>query len=296
MSRHADAVRELEGLRFPDGAAAGIPKLLHQTNSIGALPNAMRDNIAELRRLNPDWDVRLYDDHATETFVAEHYGSGMLAEYRRIDRRYGPARADLFRYLCLYKLGGVYLDLKSTATKPLNDVIQPDDVFLLSQWQEGPASPRHDWGLHTKLRHVEGGEYQQWFIVAAPGHPFLFAVALRVLRNIEAYHPKWGGVGKPGVLALTGPIAYTLAIHPIREAHSHRRIDICKDGGFRYSIFSDDYVHFGLTRQHYTKLRAPIVRLGSIDLVFWLGYRFIRKSITALRLVGAKMLRRDRIN
>ena len=35
--------------------------------------------------------------------------------------------ADVFRYLAVYREGGVYLDVKSTVTCPLDEVLSPDD-------------------------------------------------------------------------------------------------------------------------------------------------------------------------
>ena len=36
--------------------------------------------------------------------------------------RHGAHKADLFRYCCLYKLGGVYLDIKMKPEKMLNKI------------------------------------------------------------------------------------------------------------------------------------------------------------------------------
>lgn len=77
--------------------------------------------------MNPGWEHRLYDDADIEAFIRESYGDEILAYYHRIDRRYGAARADLFRYLLLYRLGGVYLDIKSTTVRPLDEVLRPDE-------------------------------------------------------------------------------------------------------------------------------------------------------------------------
>ena len=58
----------------------------------------------------------------------------------------------------------------------------------------------------------------------APGHPFLKAVIESVLTNIDSYRPWLDGTGKIGVLRVSGPIAYTLAIHPLLGSHSHRKL------------------------------------------------------------------------
>jgi inositol phosphorylceramide mannosyltransferase catalytic subunit len=171
----------------------------------------------------------------------------VLEAYGRISACYGAARADFFRYLLLYQAGGVYLDMKSTAHTPLDEILRPDDQFLLAQWNTGV-------GIHPELDgFMEGSEYQQWHVIAAAGHPFLAAVIERVLRNIRDYDSELDGVGALGVLRVTGPIAYSRAIHPIRADHSHRQIDPDAAG----------LVYMGTTRPeraaHYSVFRTPVV-------------------------------------
>jgi hypothetical protein len=188
----------------------------------------------------------------------------MRDTYLKIDPAYYAARADLLRYLICYAEGGVYLDIKSTALRPLDEVIHPDDVFLLSQWRElrDLAPGEHSkYPMHPELAHVSGSEYVQWFLVCAAGHPFLRAVIEEVLARIDSYSVFMQGVGRMGVLRLTGPIAYTLAIHGIRDRVPHRYVDFEDDLSFVFSVWGDHKSHrkeLGTT--HYSQLALPIVR------------------------------------
>jgi mannosyltransferase OCH1-like enzyme len=187
----------------------------------------------------------------------------MLNYYENINPMYGAARADLFRYLLIYEYGGVYLDIKSTIVNPLDDVLRPDDDYLLSKWRNGPGEDYEGWGTYyPKIDGIES-EYQQWHIVASARHPFLKAVIEKVRHNIDRYSPFTDGVGKNGVMKLTGPIAYTSAIEPILAHHKHRLLDI-EDLGFRYSIIPSEnhnqYGHVKLFKNHYTTLTEPIVK------------------------------------
>ena len=76
-----------------------------------------------------------------------------------------------------------------------------------------PGEPFEGWGLHPECGPY--GEYQQWHIIAAPQHAFLRATISAVMWNIDNYSIEHHGVGKPGVLRTTGPIAYTKAITPL---------------------------------------------------------------------------------
>ncbi len=236
-------VPKLNNRRSPDRLptqemGTAIPKTIHQTYShVSKLPPALADNIAGIKALNPGWTHILYNDVDIESFILQNYGDRILQYYHRIDAIYGAARADLFRYLLMYKKGGVYLDVKSSIVRPLDETLLESDRYLLSQWHNGKGEQHANWGLHRDLHGIiEGGEFQQWFIACVPGHPFLKAVIENVLSNIDRYNPELHGVGKPGVLRVTGPIAYTLAIVPLLDSYPHRRIDSERSGLYLYPL------------------------------------------------------------
>jgi hypothetical protein len=63
----------------------------------------------------------------------------------------------------------VYVDIKSTCIYPLNDVIRPDDQFIVTQWQNDLGKKDESTGLFslpTEELKIKNGEYQQWFIIA----------------------------------------------------------------------------------------------------------------------------------
>ncbi|MHA0337026.1 glycosyltransferase family 32 protein [Sphingomonas aquatilis] len=262
MDKHADTVAAILDA-FVEKRLAGadrtgaIPRILHQTYPTKTLPEPLASNVLALRTLNLDWEYRLYDDADIERFIAEEYGPAVLKRYLRISPSYGAARADLFRYLLIYRQGGLYLDIKSTADRPLNDVFGATDHFVVSQWDNAPGREHEIWGLHPDLAHVPGGEFQQWFIASAPGHPFLRAVIERVLGNIERYNPFRDGVGLE-VVRVTGPVAYTFAIEPLLARYPHRRVASEATLGLRYSVmaYHAHHVHF---RGHYSQRMTPII-------------------------------------
>jgi mannosyltransferase OCH1-like enzyme len=274
-----------------------IPKIIHQTMSDkNTLDDLAASNIVKLKNLNRGWEHRLYDEVERRNFIGDRYGQTMLSSYERIDPLYGAARADLFRYLALYEYGGVYLDIKSTVSRPLDEVLDEDDCYLLSNWRNKRGERYEGWGVHRNVDGVDN-EYQQWHIVASPGHPFLEAVIEKVRRNIDEYNAITDGVGKNGVMKLTGPIAYTSAIKPIERLHAHRLVDI-EDLGFQYSIYAPTeahkYGHVAIFSSHYSKRVDPIVvreRKGDIQslLVTMLtGYRLVHRVVrdSIKRLLG----------
>lgn len=239
-----------------------VPKVIHQTfPSKTDYPAEIAENIRELKERNPEWEHRLYDDADIEALILKYYGAEMLKSYLRINPAYGPAKADLFRYLLMYAEGGVYLDIKSTATRPLDDVIPADAQYILSHWENEEGGSRIGWGIHAELK-SERGEYQQWHIIAVKGHPFLRAVIQKVLENIEQYDIFKIGFGHVGVLRTTGPIAYTLAIENVKHLHSHHELDVTSEMGVEYSIYEQrsEKGHHHIFKSKYAKLKVPVIK------------------------------------
>lgn len=243
-----------------------IPKLIHQTTtSRRTLTEPFIANLDHLQKLHPGWTVAFYDGADRLDFIRKHFDKEMVRTYLSINPQYGPARADLFRYLLLYQCGGVYLDIKSSATICLDGVLQKDDQYLLSHWDNAPGRPFEGWGLHAETPYP--GELQQWHIIAAPRHPFLERVIRFVQMNINCYDVSLDGTGKRAVLRVTGPIAYTKAIRPLLGKARARLVNI-GDLGLVYSFLdpfnetfrrSGRFAHESLMPGHYRGLAEPLV-------------------------------------
>lgn len=240
-----------------------IPLQIFQTySSWGGLPGAMKENVERTKALNPDCEYAFFGDDDIPDAIESWYGLCMRETYLCIRPEWGPARADLFRYLCIYRFGGVYLDIKARPTRPLGETLRQEDEYVLSQWDQERYP---DWGLLEWLPDVPGGEYQQWHVISAPGHPFLEAVIDRVVRGLHEYSPLRHGCGRRAVLRVTGPYAYTRAIHPIRDRYAHRLVEIERDLGIEYSIYPHRHDHRAAMGNHYSRKTGPLV-VGGIGL------------------------------
>lgn len=259
-----------------------IPKIIHQTFGTRELPEALRQNVTALQEKNPGWEHRFYDDKAVEAFILSQYGDEVLAAYLRIDPTYGAARADLFRYLVIYKIGGIYLDIKSSFSCPIDEVIHGDEEFIASQWSNQKGERYEGFGLKPQVAQFPGGELQQWHVIAAPGHPFLHAVLVAIFEGIHSYRPWLHGTGKVGVMRLTGPLMYTLTIMPIINQFPCKIIRneaaICLD----YSIVPGDG-HKSFFAAHYSTSEVSVVRLSNGLAVMNSAYQLIRSFRKLLR-------------
>ena len=184
-----------------------IPRIIHQTFKTNDLPTELNVVVKRLQDMNPTFEYRYYDDEGCIEFIKENYDEETLKLYLSINSIYGSSRADFFRYLLMYKVGGVYLDIKSCTTIPLEETLLPTDEYLLTHW-EGL-----DWADELNYQF---GEFQNWHIICRPKHPFLYRVIEIVKENIKNYID---GDSKLDVLRVTGPIAYSRGILELLSTH-----------------------------------------------------------------------------
>jgi mannosyltransferase OCH1-like enzyme len=226
-----------------------IPKNIFQTISNKKdINDGIQKNIEYLRAENPEYKYVLFDENDCIDFIKKNYNKDILDTYLLINPNYGPARADLFRYLLMYKYGGIYLDIKSSCNTPLSDIIKDDTKYILAHWS-------HKGHRSSNLLNNFYGEFQQWHIICIPQHPFLKRVIETVIDNIKKYNINKDGVGKDMVLNITGPIAYTKAILPIINQYDHILYKSHKDVNLVYKTF-DHVKYFG--NKHYTKCTEPL--------------------------------------
>lgn len=254
-----------------------IPKVIHQTfPSLSRLTPDLIENVEALKAMNPGWQHVMHTDECIVRYIQKHFDAEVLAAYQSINLLYGAARADFFRYLLIYNEGGVYLDIKSGALTPLDSFIQPSDELLLSHWNNQPGQTFEGWGRHTD--DGVASELQNWHLIARPKHPLIEAAVQSVLKNIRTYSMRRHGVGKFGVLRTTGPLAYSKALLPLLNQHPHRLFD-SESAGLVYSVIAHQpgkQSHKSLFRQHYTRLKLPLVSSGPQRPWHYARYKLMR--------------------
>ncbi|WP_312189984.1 glycosyltransferase family 32 protein [Leclercia sp.] len=243
-----------------------IPKIIHQIYTHGwqTLPDEIKNQIKDLRQKNPAWEYRFYDENDIIRYVSAFFGQDMLDLYLCINPEYGAVRADLFRYLVIYNEGGIYLDIKSFCTRPLDEIVTRDCELILCHWDNGVSGVDHKKGLHPELSHLSHGEYQQWHIIAAPGSPYLKCVIREVTTRLQDYKPWKYGIGMRGVLRTSGPIAYTLAINSVQSNCMIKIVDNHRNIGLVYCNV-DKLVLKKIRKSAYARLQSPIVKLSNSD-------------------------------
>lgn len=232
------------------------PKKVYQTYPSKELPEEILKSNNKLKELNPEWEFHLYDDNDIKIFIENKFPK-LIEYYNSIDSDYGAARADFFRYLLLYSEGGVYLDIKSSFTKPLNDLLIDKKGFVLSHWDNNNKDTEHyRFGMHPEIN-IKRGEFLQCVIITPKGHPYLRQVIKNMLCHIKFYNKNLHGIGRFGVLRVTGPIVFTNAIQKVRNNTIETFCDLFKEG-FIYNIL-ENKSHHTLFKKHYSTITKPII-------------------------------------
>lgn len=87
-----------------------IPLNIFQTWHTKNLPPLMKKTVENIKYFNPAFKHYLYDDTDCANFIKDNFDSDVLNTFNTLIP--GAYKADLWRYCILYKLGGIYLDIK----------------------------------------------------------------------------------------------------------------------------------------------------------------------------------------
>lgn len=216
-----------------------ITKKIFQTDSTSSIGKQYLRNVSHIKKTNGGWEYIYFSEKDRLDFIYDKFGWKILNLYLQINPLYGACRADLFRYMCVYFYGGVYLDMKSTTEKPLDCIINDDDEFITSNWHSERETPWNDFGGWGDVAHIPEGEYQQWFVIANKGNKILEKIINQCLNNINNYDYKIHGCGMNAVFNLTGPCVYTRITYNNLNNYKVRFIDSAFQGIIYHAISSE---------------------------------------------------------
>lgn len=104
-----------------------IPKVIHLTYfSKKNVKQKVWDNLEKYAK---DYKIIFYDDDDCIKFLKDNYGNKWENKFKNI--KIGAHKADFFRYCLLYKVGGIYMDIKLEPKVYLNTIFDHTKDNLL---------------------------------------------------------------------------------------------------------------------------------------------------------------------
>ncbi len=208
-----------------------IEKNIFQTYKSNRLPWVSRWHISQLKKRNPEYEYKFFDDEQIKSFIHDEYGLDILNKYLRIN--IGAAKADFFRYAALYKKGGVYLDIDSLILEKIDVLLHPDDKAVIA---------------------LEGNEqcYVQYALFYESNHPFLERTIELILKNIDE------GLNLNDVHCFSGPTIYSQAVNELKDNSEFREMGIDYDNKVMFSYPMSKTFLYGLSRKNHWKEQLKI--------------------------------------
>ena len=176
-----------------------IPRHVFQTFEIKTLPKEIQEIREILIKNNPTFKYFLFDDNDCRAFISKHFEPIVLWAFNMLVP--GAYKADLWRYCVLYKLGGIYLDIKfistpNALTKLLNGNNFVEDMKSVTFVRaEG----------HDIITYGEDGIYNG-LISSYPNNEILMRCINQIVENVKKdTYCKVGPNGFNGFLNISGP-------------------------------------------------------------------------------------------
>ena len=106
-----------------------IPKVIYLTHK-NNIPDYVINN---WKKLNPEYDIKFYDDNACRDFISKNFPVSYLNYFDHLSKQpgAGPIKSDFWRCLILYKYGGVYADSDIELLVPIKEFLEKDTDFLV---------------------------------------------------------------------------------------------------------------------------------------------------------------------
>ena len=110
---------------FTTTSITSIPKIIHLCYKTKDIPDFI---IKNWTKLNPDYQVILYDNNDCIEFLLKYFGQKYVDIFNHITD--GPIKADFWRVCILYIYGGVYCDIDVEPLVPIDSFMEKDIDFL----------------------------------------------------------------------------------------------------------------------------------------------------------------------
>ncbi len=144
----------------------GVPLVIYQSWSDHSLPKGMRENVFNTLKNNPEFDYFLYSDDECRAFIEQFYAPEVVWAFDSL--RPGAYKSDLWRYCVLYKMGGVYMDIKCVPRIPLTKLMEKQPIILVKDHIVSNRLTECSWN---------------GFMIAPPGYEIFMECINEIVKN-----------------------------------------------------------------------------------------------------------------
>ena len=157
-----------------------IPRIIHQTWKDYNIPEHWKKAVESCKLIHKNYKYVHWTDADMDDFVKTIYPE-FYPTYKNY--KYHIQRCDAFRYLILYRYGGIYIDMDIICRKKLDDLLHYDIVF-------------------SKSSNITSCVTNS-FMMSIPNHPFM----KYVIDHLVLYQDSYASFGKHWhVMNSTGPM------------------------------------------------------------------------------------------
>ena len=126
------------------------------------------------KRLNPNYEYLFFNDTEAEDFVRKHMTPDVIRAYGQMPKP--VLKADYFRYIAVYVLGGAYSDFDTECLRPIDTWHQNQrDVGFIVGIEAESDTWKRDFARPLQIC--------QWTFAAVPRHPILRRVIEKIANR-----------------------------------------------------------------------------------------------------------------
>lgn len=170
-------------IKRPSNEPLDIPLTIYQTWHSNDIPINMYNAVQKLLKMNPEFDYYLYSENDCRNFIQEHFEKDVVDAFDVLKPL--SYKSDLWRYCVLYKMGGIYLDIKYVSLIPLINIIKKNPEIFVRD-------------IHMNCNNEFTGIYTA-FIVSPPKNSIFRACIDDIVNSCKFK------LYKAGTLDVTGP-------------------------------------------------------------------------------------------
>lgn len=151
-----------------------IPRVIHQIYEDPAGPSESFLQLAETwKELNPTWEYRFWNKEAIENFLENNFPD-FVPYYKAYS--FNVQRWDAIRYLILYKMGGLYVDMDYECIEPIEPLLLDSTCCIGMELG------------HNKVYYNKSMIIGNAFIACVPGHSFFKDIINEMIHGSKYLH------------------------------------------------------------------------------------------------------------